>query len=383
MVASLAWQLRFLGRSVEDDIGGNHVLRNACALVVGGDCCADASAIRRGERVLERELPRQILADGVHEERSTSYTRAVLQDLEDVASVQQRAGHRSLPVLDEAVARTRSALSALAGPDGMLPRLNDAWDGPPLKPSGAPTIDLAASGYVVLREGSDQAVLDVGPLCPPHLPPHAHADALSFVLWVDGRPVVIDPGSGSYMPEDRAWSRLTRAHATVEVDGQDQCLFWGAFRASKLPTVRRGPLDVREDCIVLTASHDGYRRLPDPCEHTRTFCWLPGDGLVVVDRLRAARAHAIVSTLPISSSGLGPVNVGSLGGREVLDEPGRSAPVFGVYEDTRVLRQRTEIDPREPFGWVLTRSTARVEVSNERVAVHRPGLSPVEFHAPF
>lgn len=378
MVRSLGWQLKFLRRSVEDDVGGNHVIRNACALVVCGACCGDGAARRRGLDVLERELPRQVLPDGGHEERSPSYARVVLEDLERAAEVERRAGREARGSLVDAIARMRAALAALAGPDGSLPRLNDAWDGPPLDAASG-NVELADSGYVVLRDGDDQAVLDVGPLCPPHLPPHAHADALSFLLWAGGRPVVTDPGSGSYDPPDRAWARATRSHATVEVDGEDQCVFWGAFRASKLPNVTRGPLERRGDATLLSASHDGYRRLSDPVTHLRTFCWLPGDGLVVIDRLEARREHDVVASLPLAPPGRGPLRIASLDGRAVTQRAGIVAPYFGVREEAPVLEQRARVKPGEPFGWTLTRSEARVEIDAGAVSVERPGREPVRF----
>lgn len=381
LAASLRWQLAFLRRSVEDDIGGNHVLRNACALVVGGACGSDLKAWRRGGRVLERELPRQVLPDGGHEERSPSYAREILGDLEDVVEVERRAGRMPPQAVLTAIRRMRRALHALAGPDGALPRLNDAWDGPPLAPSADTTVDLSESGWVVLRHSNDQAVFDVGPLCPPHLPPHAHADALSFVLWADGRPVVVDPGSGGYEPADRLWARATRSHSTVELDGEDQCIFWGTFRASRLPRVSRGPLDVRPEATLLTARHDGYSRLADPVAHVRTFCWLPGDGLVIVDRLRGRGTHDAVLTLPLAPAGAGPLRIAALDGRPLTQRQGRLAPAFGAYETGPVLEQRLRVWPGQRFGWALTRSEATVAIDGTRVEVRRPGLPPVSFDA--
>lgn len=382
MLASLAWQLKLLRRSVEDDIGGNHVLRNATALVVGGRCCGDTKALRRGRAVLRRELPRQVLADGVHEERSPSYSREVLGDLEHVAEVERRAGAAPDPALGAATRRMRRALGALAGPDGTLPRFNDAWDGPPLARREGASFDLSEAGYVVLREGGDQVVLDVGPLCPPHLPPHAHADALSFVLWADGRPLVVDPGSRSYEPEDRAWSRGTLAHSTLELDGADQCVFWGAFRASKLPNVRRGALEEVAGCRVLTASHDGYGRLADPAEHVRTFCWLPGDGLVVVDRIRSRGAHDARLSLPLAPGARSPLRIATLDGAEPGERPGWVAPYFGARQESRVLEQRARLEPGRAVGWLLTRSDAEVSVAGEQVEVRRAGRDAVRFRAP-
>jgi hypothetical protein len=378
MTASLAWQLRLLRRSVEHDIGGNHVLRNGCALVIGGLCCGDAAAVRRGRNVLVRALPKQVLADGMHEERSPSYARVLLEDLQDVAEIERRVGLSPQPQLERAIEGLGEALSALSGPDGMLPRLNDAWDGPPLVPTTEPAVvDLFASGYIVLRHAQDQVIFDVGPLCPPHLPPHAHADALSFVLWLDGAPVVIDPGTGGYDLAARRWSRATRAHSTIEVDGQDQCVFWGQFRASHLPKVDRGALDVRSDATVLSARHDGYRRLADPVDHRRTFCWLPGDGLVIVDEL-VGGCRTAVSRLPLAPAGTGGYRIRKLDGGLAVSKTGVVAPYFGVTEPNEVLEQHVYAGVS---GWIITRSHARVDVDVDvgTATVRRPGRELVHF----
>jgi hypothetical protein len=232
---------------------------------------------------------------------------------------------------------------------------------------------------VALRHGHDQLVLDIGPLCPPHLPPHAHADALSFVLWLDGAPVVIDPGTGGYEPPAlRAWARATATHSTVAVDGRDQCVFWGPFRASRLPDVRRGPLEIRPDAVVLTARHDGYRRLADPVEHVRTFCWLPGDGVVVVDRLHG-RSPSGLSRLPLAAGMASRVRITTLDGSKPSEHEGVTAPFFGVTSRAPVLEQRLGAGPT---GWVITRSDATVAVEGADVEVRRPGLDPVRFRAP-
>ncbi len=294
MKRSLARQARVLSRSVEHDIGGNHVLRNGAALVFAGVCLADQRLEERALRLLQRELRRQVLGDGGHEERSPAYHRAVLADLEDVRRLLAQRGTRAAT----AGSTTRSPrcnawLAALAGPGGDLPLLNDAWEGPPVVASGRePVSDLVESGYVVVRGGGSQAVLDVGPLSPPYLPPHAHADVLSFVLWAEGRPLVVDPGVVSYTGPARDEFRATRAHNTVEVDGVDQCVFWGDFRAAHLPRVRRLRLERNHgarSCSRRSTTATGVSPIPS-CT-ARTFVWIADGGSVVVDRLiaRAAR----------------------------------------------------------------------------------------------
>lgn len=54
--------------------------------------------------------------------------------------------------------------------------------------------------------------------------PHGHNDKLSFELWLDGKPIVRDPGSFIYTAsfEKRNSLRSVKAHATVVVNGEEQ-----------------------------------------------------------------------------------------------------------------------------------------------------------------
>jgi hypothetical protein len=353
----------YLRRCVEHDIGGNHVLKNATALVYAGATTRSAGLIDAGVRLLRTELDEQFLADGGHEERSTSYHRQATSDLADVAELLRRARGSTPSWLEEALARARGWQAAMAGPDGMLPLLNDAWEGPPVDGAGRSACDvLEPSGYVVLREGRDQATLDVGPLCPPHLPPHAHADALSFVLWVDGRPLVVDPGSFAYTGPERDRFRGTAAHNTVQVDGLDQCEFWGDFRAAALPRVEVAPLERHGDVVIARAAHDGYRRLSDPVRHERVFAWWPGVGMVVLDRLRARDAHQARSRLHLApeiprGDALAPagLEVSALGAASLAVVDGRYSPALGRSVEIAVLEQLRRVAPDEPFGWSILR----------------------------
>lgn len=374
MTASMLRQARVLARCVEQDIGGNHVLRNAAALTVTGACLQDVRLRDRGVRLLGRELERQVLADGGHEERSPAYHRLLTEELGDVLAVLEAAGVTPPAALPAVHTRMVAWQRALVAPDGALPLLNDAWSGPPLPRAvdPPPLTDLAATGYVVLRAGGDQAVLDVAPLAPAHLPPHAHADALAFELWADGEHVIADPGTFAYSGPDRSRFRSTAVHATVEVDGQDQCEFWGDFRAAFLPRITREPVAHHPGgVVVVRASHDGYRRLADPVVHERAWCWLPGNGLVVVDRLRAREAHAVRTRLPLAPGSargpdgrVGELVVRSFGGEgpgaDIGAVPGERAPHFGVRRATQVLERAFTAQPGAAFGWTLLRDPAAV-----------------------
>ncbi|MGH3072957.1 MAG: heparinase II/III domain-containing protein, partial [Gaiellaceae bacterium] len=286
---SLWRQLAVLARNVEDDVLGNHVIRNARALVLGGAAFGSNALLERGVELLERELPAQILPDGGHYERSPVYHLVVLRDLLEIAAA------TDVPGLDGAVARMWRFASALARPDGAPALFNDG--GLDL----APALDLAApddglsvfpeTGYAVVRTRRLWLAFDCGAPSPPFLPAHAHADALSFQLWLDGRPVVVDPGTFTYEPgPDRDWFRGTRAHSTVAVDG-DQFELWGAFRSGPLPRVEL--LEATERALVAAVTgRTGVR-------HERRI-ELDGAELLIRDRLEGRGRRLVESSLPLA-----------------------------------------------------------------------------------
>ena len=378
-LATAIWrQATYLSRTIEHDIGGNHVILNAVALCNAGALFERSPFLNRGLKLLRRELARQLLADGGHEERSTSYQREIHDWLADLATILAAIGMSPQWLLD-AIGAMEGWMERIAGPDRRLPLLNDAWEGPPLSGSNsAPVAELAASGYLVLRDGGDQAVIDLGPLAPAHLTPHAHADALSFVLWGEGEPLLVDPGAFSYTGPYRDRFRGTPAHNTVAIDGCDQCEFWGDFRAAFLPRVRATPLERHGEIVVAGGSHDGYRRLPDPVTHHRRFVWCPGDGLVIVDLLRGAGEHSVRSSLHLSprigdaSAEVGPFKLRPLGGGAAVANQGSYSPYLGSRLESRVIEDRRTVATEAPFGWSLLRSAAGVlELSRDRIVIGR------------
>jgi hypothetical protein len=283
---SLWRQLRRLERNVEDDVLGNHVIRNARALVLGGVSFGAAELTRRGVDLLRRELPEQVLPDGGHYERSPAYHLVVLRDLLEI----QAASPHSW--LAEAIERMRGFAAALARPDGAPALFNDgSVDAPrfdlPEPPEGLSV--FPDSGFVVVRDGDLWLAFRCGASSPAFLPAHAHADALSFQLWWRGHPVVVDPGTYTYEPgADRDWFRGTRAHSTVTVDGRDQFRLWGAFRSGPLPKVS---LRYARDGAI-----EASVRLPGRVRHVRRIEWEGGE-VRVLDELEGKGRHRIESRI--------------------------------------------------------------------------------------
>jgi hypothetical protein len=242
LAESMLVQARYLARNVEDDVLGNHVIANARALALAGRALRDGALLARGLALLRRELPEQILTDGGHYERSPLYHALVLRDLLELRVAAE------LDSLDEPIERMRRFAAALQRPDGLPAPFNDALLelAPELElPAPEPgTTVFEETGYTVVRDAGTWLAFDAGPPSPRFLPAHAHGDALSFQLWQDGRPVVLDPGTSTYDAGPvRDDERSTHAHATATVGGKEQFEVWGAFRSGPLPTVRLlGPL---------------------------------------------------------------------------------------------------------------------------------------------
>jgi len=102
---------------------------------------------------------------------------------------------------------------------------------------------------------------DAAPLGFLSIAAHGHADALSFILHVDGQPVLVDPGTYTYHtePEWRKYFVSTLAHNTICIDRSDQADFSGTtlWLNHYQCMVHRSEVGKSQD--VIEASHNGYR----------------------------------------------------------------------------------------------------------------------------
>lgn len=313
---SLAVQARWLVHRLEWHLLGNHLLANAKALVFAGLFFEGAEADRwlaLGLKILTREFPEQVLADGGHFERSPMYHAIVLEDLLDLLNLARtygRAGVQPFAGWGPTAARMGDWAAAMVHPDGDIPFFNDSAFGiaprvadlgayaarlglPGPAPVDAPLRQLEASGYVRVQQGAAVAFLDLAPVGPDYLPGHAHADTLSFEFSLGSERIVVNGGTSTYQPGPRREAeRATRAHSTVEIDGLDSSEVWSSFRVGRRARVQ--DIAVRSDGFVtVSAAHDGYGWRPGRPVHRRTWTMEPRR-LVVRDAIegRAGSASA-------------------------------------------------------------------------------------------
>jgi Heparinase II/III-like protein/Heparinase II/III N-terminus len=301
--ASIGMQAAWLEKRLERHLLANHLLANAKALLFAGSVFQGAYADRwcaAGLRILEQELPRQILADGAHVERSPMYHSLLLEDIIDLCNL-RRAFDGLLPDLSDYASRMLGWLERMTHPDGGISFFNDAALGIAPDPSAlqayaqrvgvhsVPVI-LGESGYVRLENDHIVIIFDAAPLGPDYQPGHGHADTLSFELSCDGRRILINSGTSTYDAGPvRTFERGTGAHNTIRINGVDQSEMWGAFRVAR----RARPFDLRTDHrLFAEAAHDGYHRLRPKLTHRRRI-ELSGDTVIITDRLEGRGQHTV------------------------------------------------------------------------------------------
>lgn len=117
-------------------------------------------------------------------------------------------------------------------------------------------------GVTIVRfdEGHGVLAFDHGPLGFGRLAAHGHADALSVQLYVDGEPVLIDPGTFIYNGDRRMRDkfRSTCVHNTMCVGGRDQSEALGPFLWGRKANVSGFAFEECEGRVIMSAEHDGY-----------------------------------------------------------------------------------------------------------------------------
>ena len=297
-------QLRFLEDNLETDLGGNHLIKNIKALIWASAYFTGPAAARWRKTaldLLQRELTKQILPDGVHYERSPSYHLQVFADLLECRAAlgADRLGGK----LDDALTLMAQATVDLVHPDGNVAQFNDA--GLTMAYAADECLSLYAglgfavpqpraqfafpdAGYFGMRSGGTYFICDCGDIAPDDLPAHGHGDVLSFEWSVGGHRIIVDQGVYEYVEGPRrAASRSASHHNTLCFEGADQADFFGAFRCGRRPRPNWFTAEERSGAFVFEGAHDGFANLPGRPIHHRRF-QVSADRLRITDRIDGA-----------------------------------------------------------------------------------------------
>jgi uncharacterized heparinase superfamily protein len=314
-LASIADQCRYLVPRLELHLLGNHLLANAKALLFAGACLCGREAddwLRRGRRLLAREVREQVLADGGHIERSPMYHAIVTQDLLDLLNLRNCYALPALEYLDDACEKTLAWYATIRHPDGGIPLFNDSVQdvAPAFGTLAAyaarlgvaaprvytrPLTLLRDSGYARLTSSPWCLLADVGSVGPAYQPGHAHAGTLGYELSMGTERIVVDTGISTYRAgELRAQERSTAAHNTVTLDALNSSEVWGSFRVARRAHVTALVGEELPGAVRACASHDGYRRSRYRALHSR--CWQLSGRAVDVEDTIDGRGAPIIET---------------------------------------------------------------------------------------
>lgn len=307
---SLAIQSRWLSKRVEHHLLANHLFVNAKALVFAGMFFQgnEADSWRnQGLRILNHEIPEQILDDGGHFELSPMYHAIILDDVLDLINACQSwpgvIASQQVNSWRDTAQRMLTWLEIMSHPDGDVSFFNDAAFGiaPRLMDltQYAKRLDLNVdqcasikelhhlqeSGYIRAQKGAAILFADVARIGPDYQPGHAHADTLSFEFSLGAQRVFVNSGTSTYkMGAQRSLERSTAAHNTVEIDKSNSSEVWGGFRVARRARPFGTACVDEETALTITASHNGYQRLVGRPTHQRTWK-LTSNSLTITDRI--------------------------------------------------------------------------------------------------
>ncbi len=225
----------------------------------------------------------------------------------------------------------------------------------------------AEEGHFILR-ATPQANLetyvhfDAAPLGFLSIAAHGHADALSFVMHVDGQPIITDVGTYTYHTEAdwRSYFISTLAHNTICVDGQDQAKSTGPTMWVQHYAVRVLNHETTDAQDRVVAEHNGYQSIG--VMHRREITLDKAtETLRIIDHIalsqpgehtlemplhlhpEVAVAPASAGTWALTAHGARPVIVKPDSAWQVSIVSGQTDPILGWYSESFQKKRATHV----------------------------------------
>ncbi|WP_227134352.1 heparinase II/III family protein [Halorubellus salinus] len=386
--------LLFLTSNVEYDVGGNHLIENGAALVIGGCAFSDAGRrfVDQGLDVLREAVETQFLDDGYHFERSPMYHLAVTERLLSVISVLGTSNVDVPEWLNETTADACSFIEYIRPADDRIPLLNDAVFNQTHRLETmlayASSIDVDAgsrntpgkSGLYWFDTAQTRLLLDAGNSGPVHQMAHTHNDPCTLLIWENNHRMVTDTGAYDYQPgEKRSVARSVSSHNTVQIGESEPVDYGGRFRMSD-SILTTTTMSTQGEITALRAEYQGRKR--ESYHHQRTV-YVGDDWLLVWDEIDSGtspyisrlHAHPEVSieqnsTITLTHGKGSILHVHPVDTYEVVIENGPYFPEFGVQKERPVVELQSESGG---FGYfVLNRDIEpKLERANSEPALVR------------
>lgn len=289
-------QYRYLQRNCETHLLGNHYFENLKALIIASFYFQDDKRCSRYAQKLEKQANEQIQPDGTHFELSPMYHKIILEDL---LRLNRLKGCQFLDWVPAAISKMANAMYVMGHGLSRTPLFNDAGDnvskayeslikavsvetGIDLYPEGN---SLPDAGYYRLDRDGIIVIADCGKIGPDYIPGHGQCDCLSFELFYNGEPLIVNSGTYQYQGDKRKHFRSTAAHNTVVMDNSEQSQCWGEHRVAK----RIGDLSACCDGKNFKGSYtSAYHK-----KHSRSITLESGEVLILdsTENAREARSY--------------------------------------------------------------------------------------------
>jgi uncharacterized heparinase superfamily protein len=266
---SLAQQAKALSRVLPGELTGSPLILAIKGLFASGVCLEGGEQrIAMAEKLLLRELPRQILPDGCHVERSPAVHATILGALIDIRAL-YRVGRIEMPEeLQHTIDRMTPALRFFRHGDGGLALFNGSQEGEALlldtiltqaDARGRPLKRAPQAGFDRLSMGRTIVIIDSGGPAPAKLDRHAHAGIGSFEMSVGRERLIVNCGAHPGVSPWRNALAATAAHSTLAIADTNQFeLLEGGGGVRRRPqSVTSERLDGDEGSLV-EISHNGY-----------------------------------------------------------------------------------------------------------------------------
>ena len=353
LLSSIYFQASFVNRHLSKySSANNHLIGEAAGLFVVGTIFSEFDNAKRWKdksaKIIEQEALQQINPDGSPGEQATEYLLFVLDFYFQVVCLAKRNNFHFSQKMLQRIRKACEFLEQLQDSGGHIPHFGDSDDGrasylsrvfshkslillsnnllqaeskDSLKsndetcfwllgpereinkksgsvPQKSRSLLFETGGTAILRTENRRVSLyiDCGPLGYGSMAAHGHADALNFVLTIDGQPIFVDPGTYLYhnAAEWRNYFRGTSAHNTIRIDGQNQAVAAGTFIWSKHFNCRVLSFESNHQTDKLVAQHDGYLSLPDPVIHRRTVQYNKSKNVIRIEDLIDCKSTHLV-----------------------------------------------------------------------------------------
>jgi len=378
-IASLYEQTVWLEKNLELHILANHYFENLRALFFAGAFFNGDEAKRwhnYAVREIYKQLQEQFLTDGGHYERSPQYHAIMMEVCLDMLNVVKASEQENLLELQEELETTIDAgmtfLRDIVGPDNQIPLLNDsAYDASPSldellgyahsmalsvnQPSASPkSIVKGDSGIYVYKHNRDWFVIDCGDIGPSYQPGHTHCDFLSYELFLDGLPIIVDTGVFEYEPGAiRHYLRTTAAHNTVSINEAEQSEIWGEFRVARRAKKQFADVLYEPSSWQFTGAFTGFHSIGG-ADHKRTATLTLRDDhtiseIAISDEVNCHTANEIASHIHLHPE----VKIAKQGGHFILTTERGDCITLEVDAGVEVTQSNTDYYPK--FGVALKR----------------------------